>query len=159
MKTFPLFLMLLSWTVQVASGQPAANTGTDRGKTTESPKEATPQKKTSAVVQHFWFEYRSEPEPGRRVWVHVDDSTWTELYPSGTLSRYKIGDRTTLQGMNGTIVRKVAGDPKQTWTLNDGSFEVFIPDKDSIRLILAFRHYQDGKWTEWKPLALIHPID
>ena len=113
----------------------------------------------SAVVPHFWFDYNGQPDPGRRVWVHVDDSTWTEVYPNGNESRYKIGDRTTVQGMRGTTVRKVAGDPQETWTLNDGSFEVFIPDKDNPRLNLAFRHYQNGRWTEWQLLALIHRIE
>ena len=151
--------MLIAWVLLVGCGQEASNTGTGSQTGSAGRDEAGPQKRASTAVQHFWFDYKAQPDPGRRVWVHVDDFTWTELYPNGNQSRYKTGDQTTIQGMTGTTVRKVAGDPNQTWTLNDGSFEVFIPDKDCARLMLAFRHYRDGRWTEWQPLALILPIE
>jgi hypothetical protein len=36
---------------------------------------------------------------------------------------------------------------------------LIVPDKSNPRLILAFRHFQNGKWTPWRPLALINPIE
>lgn len=117
------------------------------------------QKEALRPVEHFCFDYTSEPNPGKRIWVRVDESTWVELYPNGTQSRYRFRERAVVGGMSGTVVRKFAGDPNETWTPNDGSFEVFIPDRGNPRLILGFRHFQDGQWQEWQPLALIHPIE
>lgn len=151
--------MLVAWMLLLGCAQNASNRGSANSMASRGAQAIGGLKNASTAVQHFWFDYRSPPDPGRRVWVHVDDSTWAELYPNGNQSRYKTGDRVTVQGITGTTVRKVAGDPNQTWTLNDGSFEVFIPDRDSPRLILAFRHYQNGRWTEWQPLAFIQPIE
>ncbi len=90
----------------------------------------------------------------------MDDVTWVVLYPGGTVARYKTGERVVVgQGLTGTVAKKVAGDPRETGTLNDGSFEIFIPDRTNSRPILAFRHFQDGQWTDWQPLAVIHPVE
>ena len=124
------------------------------------PAKTRPRDNSPNPVVRFWFEYNAEPNPGQRVWMRVDNSTWVELYPNGTQSRYQTKERAVVgQGLRGTVVRKVAGDPRETWTLNDASFEVFIPDKENPRLILAFRHFQNGQWTEWQLLAIIHPIE
>jgi hypothetical protein len=159
-KTILLRLMLLGCLLLVSCGgdNNAKAPNPSPEKSAEAQQVAL-KKETARVVQHFWFDYNAEPNPGKRIWVHVDDSTWTELYPNGSQSRYKTGERTVVGGMTGTSVRKVAGDPNETWTLNDGSFEAFIPDKSNPRLILSFRHFQNGKWTDWKILALIHPIE
>jgi hypothetical protein len=81
-----------------------------------------------SALNHFWFDYRGQPDPGRRVWIRTKRDIWAELYPNGTVSRYKRSGPTLVNGESGTTVQRIAGDVRRTFTANDGSFEVFIPD-------------------------------
>jgi hypothetical protein len=129
-KTTLLRLMFLGCLSLASCGKEKSGTDPKPGAEKSAESLEVPAKKEPAkIVEHFWFDYNHEPNPGKRIWVHVDDSTWTELYPNGSQSRYKTGERAVMDGLTGISVRKVAGDPNQTWTLNDGSFEAFIPDK------------------------------
>ena len=119
----------------------------------------TNDKKVKATkVTHFWFDYDYQPHPGKRVWMLVDPTTWVEFYPNGLQSRYKVIDRTTVNGKSGTVVSKFSGDTDETQTLNEGSFEAFIPDK-GVKLPLYFRNRINGQWNDWQLLTDINLIE
>ena len=110
-------------------------------------------------IQHFWFAYPFQPQPGSRVWINVSQTNWVEVYPDGTQSRYRLLRSETVDGLNGVVVSKTAGDVQASRTLNDGSFEAFIPDHENARLNLYFRNRINDVWQPWRPLAEIHPIE
>jgi hypothetical protein len=82
------------------------------------------------------------------VWLRVDDQHWLERYKDGTESKYKIMGRTKARGWPGTVVAKIAGDPKKTGNDNDGRYQVFIPDKGDTTVGVLFRHLgrDDNYW-------------
>ncbi len=110
-------------------------------------------------IGHFWFSYPYQPQPGSRVWIDIGQTNWVEVYPDGSQSRYRLLGRETVDGLSGIVVSKTAGDVETSQTLNDGSFQAFLPDKDSARRVLYFRNRIDGKWQPWRPLAQINPIE
>jgi hypothetical protein len=85
--------------------------------------------------------------PGKRLWLRVDDKQFIERYPDGTESRFKILGHAKAYDMPGTVVVKIDGDPEKTQTQNDGSFQVFIPDKGNEVMALLFRN-AGGEWSE-----------
>jgi hypothetical protein len=111
------------------------------------------------TIEHFWFSYPFPPQPGSRVWINVGRTNWVEVYPDGSQSRYRLQGGETVDGLSGIVVSKTAGDVETSQTLNDGSFEAFLPDKDSARRVLYFRNRIGGQWQAWRPLAEIHPIE
>ena len=118
-----------------------------------------PANVAAVPLHHFWFQYNGQPDPGRRVWMQMDHETWAELYPNGSVSRYRAEGRTIVNGENGTAVRKFKGGEKETLTPNDGSFEVFIPDKTATNRILFFRQSRPDTPSRWVALAPIKTID
>jgi hypothetical protein len=104
------------------------------------------------TINNLYFKYMQPPDPGLRVWMRTDDQTWAEVYPSGTVSRYRRIERIAIDGQKGTIVSKIAGKVRLSGTENDGSFQVFVPDYDCIRPSLMFRHLQNGSWSPWAKL-------
>src|SRR5207249_4135936 len=50
----------------------------------------TKQQLVSKVPQFYAFDYDADPQPGKRYWVRVDDSTWIERYPDGFQSIFKV---------------------------------------------------------------------
>lgn len=106
-------------------------------------------------MEHFWFDYRGQPDPGKRVWTRTDAETWEELYPNGTKSRYKRTGRAVINGSGGVTAKKIEGDTEKTFTRNDGSFEVFIPDRTATNRIIFVRHRLQGDWSRWVPVAAI----
>jgi hypothetical protein len=91
---------------------------------------------------------------GPSVWLRVDDQHWLERYKDGTESKYKIMGRTKARGRLGTVVAKIAGDPKKTGNGNDGRFQVFIPDKGATAVDVLFRHLgqDDNYWYSLAPM-------
>lgn len=92
---------------------------------------------------------------GPSVWLRVDDLHWLERYKDGTESKYKIMGRTKARGRPGTVVAKIAGDPKKTGNGNDGQFQVFIPDKGGTATVdVLFRHLdlEDSSWYSLSPM-------
>jgi hypothetical protein len=96
----------------------------------------TKQHLLTKVPNFFFFDYNAEPQPGKRLWLRVDDQHWIERYPDGTESKFKILGRMLVQAELGTVVVKIAGDPNKTSTPNDGTFYVFIPDKGNAEPVL-----------------------
>lgn len=86
--------------------------------------------------QPRWFGwiYNAQPEPGNRVWIR-DGVIWSEQYPSGFIKTLRVVGRTSLKGIEGTVVHEIG-----TSTL-----EVFIPDLRSKQMFLYFRH-GNGDW-------------
>src|SRR4051812_39419765 len=70
----------------------------------------TKQQLASKVPQFYSFDYDADPQPGKRYWLRVDDSTWIERYPDGFQSTFKVLGHATVNDTEGTIVVKVAGD-------------------------------------------------
>jgi hypothetical protein len=91
---------------------------------------------------------------GPSVWLRVDDQHWIERYKDGTESKYKVMGRTNARGGPGTVVAKIAGDPKKTGNDNDGRFQVFIPDKGATAVDVLFRHLgqEDSSWYSLSPM-------
>jgi hypothetical protein len=141
---------LLAMTCQVHEGD-------DPEKLPDGVSEITKEQLLAKVPNFFYFDYNFEPMPGRRLWLRVDDKSFIERYPDGTESRFRILGHAQAHDMPGTVVVKMAGDPEKTLTQNDGSFQVFIPDKGNEVMALLFRH-GDGEWSE-KGLTLIQKVE
>jgi hypothetical protein len=105
------------------------------------------------VPNFFSFDYPFPPLPGKRIWLRVDDKTFVERYPDGTESRFTILGRARARDVDGVIVAKAAGAVEKTETVNDGGFQVFIPDKDARPRAILFRHLGGLEPPEWKDMA------
>jgi tetratricopeptide (TPR) repeat protein len=88
----------------------------------------------SGSPTYFCFDYQFEPEPGKRIWIRVDEKAWIERYPSGKESRFTILKHSTVEQITGTIVEQI----------KERDFHVFIPDKTDGRMDLKFK----APWTE-----------
>lgn len=112
----------------------------------------TGEQLNTKVPQFYCFVYHAEPQPGKRYWLRMDDTTWIERYPDGLQSTFKVLGHVTVQGTEGTLVVKVAGDRNRTDTNNDGSLQAFIPDKGSASMQHLFRRVGEGN-SEWNNLG------
>jgi|SRR5579871_4321681 len=102
------------------------------------------QPQTCYQPTSFYFNYRYEPQPGRRNWYRVDANVWIERYPNGQETPFQVIGRIEVDGDMGTLV---------THTPTDG-FYVFIPDKGSRYMWLRFK-VGTGSW-QW--LGEMHHI-
>jgi len=114
----------------------------------------TPQQLITKVPYSYYFEYRAQPDPGRRYWRRMTDSTWSETYPSGVKATFKVLGHTTVNGIEGTIVVKISGKESQTWTDNRGGLQAFIPDKGGEKMHHFYRNAARGdtKWHDLGPM-------
>jgi len=117
-----------------------------------------PNERHSTSPRHFWFDYPSQPSPGKRYWTAVGQ-TWIEQYESGFYSRFTVVGRTTIEGILGSVVVQVSAGPDQTWKVNEGDFQAFIPDVGSTQPQFWFRHKTNGEWQDWHPLAEMQDIE
>lgn len=107
----------------------------------------------------FWFDYpHPDPGPGRRYWLQMDDYTWIERYPDGTQTTFRITGPARVRNVAGIFLLEVQGDLKATQVQNNGSFQVFIPDKDSGSQEALFRHFRNGQWGNWGSLCIMNII-
>jgi hypothetical protein len=106
----------------------------------------------SRVPNFFFFDYPFDPHPGKRLWLRVDDEHFVERYPDGTQSRYRIIGHATVRGMDGTITSKISGNEAATQTSNNGSFQVFVPDKGGAEMAILFR-IDRGPDAEWRDMS------
>jgi hypothetical protein len=114
--------------------------------------EITRDQLTAKVPNFFCFDYPFNPQPGKRLWLRVDDKSFIERYPDGTESRFFILGHTKARDTEGTIVVKLAGDPAKTFTANDLSFQIFIPDKGNAEMAILFRDIERGQ-PDWLDMA------
>ena len=105
------------------------------------------QAKVSNLVQGFWFNYNFPPV-GRRVWSMTSPNTWIEQYDNGDQTQFNAISRTTIDGDNGVVVRRIDNEPFDP-TVREGSAEVFIPDRQSKLMWTRFRSYESGQWSNW----------
>ncbi len=104
------------------------------------------------VPQFYVFNYDAEPQPGKRYWIRVNNSTWIERYPDGLQSTFKVLGHTTVSHTPGTIVVKVSGTSERTGTGNTGGLQAFIPDKGSAVMHHWYRNIDRGD-TGWNDLG------
>ena len=141
----------------VAPGAPAQG---DRKGEPKLPKGVTALAKDdlrTRVPNFFYFDYPNEPQPGKRLWLRVDDRHFIERYPDGLESKFKVLGRATVNGVRGTIVVKVAGDVEKTGTENDGNFQVFIADRGKEAHLLC-RRVGQGE-SEWFDLGEMKKVE
>ncbi len=55
--------------------------------------------------------------------------------------------------MDGVIVAKSGGDLNETANPNDGSFQVFVPDRDAKPRAILFRHITAPALPEWQDIC------
>jgi hypothetical protein len=106
--------------------------------------EMTKEHLQSKVPNFFSF----GDDDGKRYWLRVDDKYFIERYPDGTEAKFKICGIATVNEKKGAIVAKIAGDADKTGTENDGTFQIFIPDKGEKETKLLFRRGEDAEWGE-----------
>ena len=127
----------------------------DRERVSPAPERILPLTKkqlVSKVPQFYSFDYDADPQPGKRYWLRVDDSTWIERYPDGLQSTFKVLGHATVNDTEGTIVVKVSGSPRRTGTDNKGGLQAFIPDKGSAVMHHWYRNLGRGD-IEWNDLG------
>jgi RNA polymerase sigma factor (sigma-70 family) len=125
----------------------------DDKKGKEPLRDATRQELTTVVPHFFTVAY-----PKKNLWLRVDDHHWVERYPDGTESGYEVLGRTKARGRPGVVISKVSGDPKKTGNENDGSFQVFIPDKGAAGLDVLFRHVGQAD-DDWYFLGVMRGVE
>src|SRR5579862_1888552 len=107
------------------------------------------------VPSFFYFDYPFQPQPGKRCWLRIDNRHFIERYPNGMESKFKFISRSKVDGAEGTIFMKIDGDKKVADTNNDGSFQVFIPDRTNEKMLLQHRTVPN----EWKKLGEMKKVE
>ena len=110
-------------------------------------------------VPHFYcFEYKGEPQPGKRYWLRINNTTWIERYPDGIESTFNVLGHTTVRNIGGTLVVKTTGDPKKTGANNTGGLQAFIPDKGSEVMHHLYRNIGRGD-DDWNDLGKMLSVE
>jgi hypothetical protein len=98
------------------SGRSNYRTVEKLSKVTHPDKDKSPSLKR--VPNFFSWNYTFEPEPGKRIWIRVDDATFIERYPSGYENRFRILRPETVDGIDGIVLQ-----------ISDSSMQAFVPYK------------------------------
>lgn len=112
----------------------------------------TREQLNTRVPNFYCFEYHAEPQPGKRFWLRISDTTWIERYPDGLESRFRVLGHTMVKEMWGTLVVKVDGDERQTGAKNLGGLQAFIPDKGNKVMHHWYRNLSRGD-QDWSDLG------
>jgi hypothetical protein len=107
----------------------------------------TPKQLQTTVPNFFYFDYQAEPEPGKRLWLRIDDKTWIERYPSGKESKFQVLGRATVEKVEGIVVERA----------DDQGLDVFIHDKGGEKMEIKFR--EAGKTGDWSLLGEMKKIE
>jgi len=97
--------------------------------------------------QRFVFTYQFSPSPGPRYWTREGPNVWVERYETGETTLFELWGRTTIDGDEGTIVRR-----------KDATMDVFIPDRGSKMMWTRFRQLVDGRWGSWAFLGEMQDV-
>ncbi len=111
-------------------------------------KPVTQKEFTAKVPNFFCFDYEGDPEPGKRLWLRLDDKTFVERYPSGKEDKFNILGRITVDKGMGVVVERA-----------DKGIQAFIPDKGTAKMEFKFRFVEDGKPGDWNPLAEMKKVE
>jgi len=106
------------------------------------------------VPNSYYFDYRFEPQPGKRIWRRIDGDTWHEIYPDGHTTVFKVLGHTRVSGTEGTIVVRWPGPSGKPMTSKDGGLQDFIPDRGSAEMHHWYRNTDrgDAKWNDLAPM-------
>jgi hypothetical protein len=125
--------------------------------------EVTKEDLLKKVPNFFYFDYKGQNNPGKRLWLRVDEKHFVERYPTGYESRYKILGCMSVGEETGTVVVLVEHNhPKQDAigsAVRPGDFQVFIPDKGNKVMAIQFRHDPKGKWSVLKKDNKPNPME
>ncbi len=110
------------------------------------------------VPNFYCFEYRANPQPGKRYWLRVSSTKWIERYPDGFESTFKVLGHTTVKDTEGTIVVKTSGDRDKTGADNAGGLQAFIPDKGSQVMHHWYRNTGRGD-DDWHDLGKMLSVE
>jgi hypothetical protein len=105
------------------------------------------KKELNTKVPNFFCLGSNEDSDSKRLWLRIDSKHFVERYPSGAESKFRILGRTKIDGTQGTLLAKVGGDEQEAGTPNDGSFQVFIPDRGSAKMEFRFRQNPQSDWA------------
>ena len=111
--------------------------------------EVTKEDLCARVPSFFSFDYEFGPQAGKRLWLRVSGKRWVERYPDGMETPFRMLGRARADGVRGTIVVRLIGDPERKGAEEDDRFQVFIPDKGGEPMRLFFRTVGDepGGWS------------
>ncbi len=87
------------------------------------------------VPNFFARGYRFETEPGKRVWIRVDEKTFVERFPSGKENRFTVLGRANMGEGEGIIV-----------PLADSRLQAFVPVKGGDPMRFYERATEDEPW-------------
>ncbi|HOI06731.1 MAG TPA: hypothetical protein PK213_06305 [Deltaproteobacteria bacterium] len=124
------------------SGQ--GGNGTVVHKTSKAVKMKPDGSYTKESSQCFWFENTLDDPPTVRYWSKFNKNKWEESLPDGTSVKYRVIERITLDGSDGTIVQK-----------NGADFQVFIPDQDAAGDWSAWLRYRENQGGGWSWLGVL----
>ena len=71
------------------------------------------------VPNFFSCEYSDQREPGKRIWIRVDDTTFVERYPSNHENRFRIFRSDKANDVDGIVLQ-----------ISDSSRQAFIPYRE-----------------------------
>jgi len=149
---FPLALLLFP----VMAAKPGAPSGLRTIQ--EQVKPLTKELLNSKIPNFYCFEYKAQPQPGKRYWLRVSDSKWIERYPDGYESAFRVLGHGVVKDMEGTIVFQVTGSPARTDTEGAGGLLAFIPDKGNHEMHHWYRNNERGD-TDWHDLGKMLSVE
>ena len=148
--TFTAILPFLCLMVPTVAVKPVLSPVTHRRQ--DQVKPLTKELLNNKVPNFYCFEYKAQPQPGKRYWLRVSDVAWIERYPDGYESKFRVLGHGVVKDMQGTIVFQVSGSPAKTDTHGDGGLLAFIPDKGNAQMHHWYRNNERGD-TDWHDLG------
>jgi serine/threonine protein kinase/TolB-like protein/Flp pilus assembly protein TadD len=83
----------------------------------------------------FSFDYKIQPDPGRRVWLQSDNHQWVERQPDGIENVFDEIETVNVEDENGRQLRNIITN-----------LEVFIPDRNDPGRTAYWRSPPNEKW-------------
>ena len=80
-------------------------------------------------------------------WSRVDSATWVENNPNGRTFTFRIAERTTVNDIQGTVLRR-----------NPDNLEIFVPDVNSGSMLLKFRVQGNNEWRPLREMVDVEPM-
>jgi len=102
-----------------------------------------------SIPNFFYFVYQFPPEPGKRLWLRINDHQFIERYPSGKETTFNILGRAKVEKLQGTLVIRVDRNDEEPDPADSHAFRVFIADKasETQRLYYSYPQINSGAWV------------